>query len=264
MSSPTAGDKTRAKVSLSLIRDFELRQDDAIVDIPPGSQRLVAFLALHAGPIRRSFVAGTLWPASTEARATANLRSALWRIAASVRGHIVDASSTHLWLQPGVEVDLTRIMNDAHDVLDRGVRGPSLVGATRELAAFGDDVLAGWYDEWVVMEQERFRTLRLHALDQLGEQLLAEHRHADALQAGLAAVRADPLRESAHRLLVRTHRAQGNVAAAIRQYLFYARLLAGELGARPSPAMEELVGEYTGRPGFTAERRLSAARAALA
>jgi len=267
MGSRTTGDTMRARVSLSLIRDFELRQGDTTVDIPPGSQRLVAFLALHGGPARRSYVSGTLWPDSTEARAAANLRSTLWRIAAPVRGHFVEASATHVWLKPGVEVDLTRIMNNAHAVLDRGAGGPSLVGVTRELAAFGDDVLAGWYDEWVIMERERFRQLRLHALDRLGEQLIAAHRHAEALQAALAAVRADPLRESAHRLLVRTHLNEGNVAEAIRQYRFYARLLDSELGARPSPAMEDLVGEYTGGlagANLPAARRSFAPRAALA
>ena len=41
----------------------------------------------------------------------------------------------------------------------------------RELVSFGDDVLLGWYDDWVIMERERFRQIRLHALDRIGDRL---------------------------------------------------------------------------------------------
>ena len=65
-------------------------------------------------------------------------------------------------------------------------------------------------------------------------------RFCDALQVGLAAVRAEPLRESAHRLLVRVHLREGNVAEAIRQYRSYADLLRRELHATPSPVIQRL------------------------
>jgi hypothetical protein len=57
-------------------------------------------------------------------------------------------------------------------------------------------------------------------------------------------VAADPLRESAQRLLVRVHLNEGNVAEAFRQYGAYADLLHRELGAAPSRVMTDLLEPY--------------------
>jgi DNA-binding SARP family transcriptional activator len=62
-----------------------------------------------------------------------------------------------------------------------------------------------------------------------------------ALQSGLAAVRADPLRESAHRAVIAAHLAEGNRMEAIRQYRVYRNLLNKELNTEPTSAMERLV-----------------------
>lgn len=55
------------------------------IGIPEGSKRLLAYIAIHRGPIERRQVAGTLWPLGSEARAAGNLRSALWRLRARDR-----------------------------------------------------------------------------------------------------------------------------------------------------------------------------------
>lgn len=228
--------------SLSLIHDFELWCGDELVRMSPSSQRLVGFVALQDRPVRRAKVSGTLWLDSPEDRASASLRSALWRIPAPGGVNVLAASNSHLWLNPSVEVDLRATIARAHSLLD-GVRlDDTVVDVARELCSFSDDLLPGWYDDWVVMERERFHHLRLQALDQLGEQLCGCGRFGDALQVGLAAVQSEPLRETAHRLVTRVHLEQGNVAEAIRQYRFYERMLADELGAVPSPAMRALIG----------------------
>jgi DNA-binding SARP family transcriptional activator len=69
-----------------------------------------------------------------------------------------------------------------------------------------------------------------------------------ALQAGLTAVSAEPLRESAHRRVVEVHLAEGNPAEALRQYQSYRQLLRAELGLIPSPAIRSLVAHLLGRP----------------
>ena len=54
-------------------------------------------------------------------------------------------------------------------------------------------------------------------------------------------MQAEPLRETAHRLVIRVHLQQGNVAEAIRQYRAYERMPADELGAPPSPVIRSLI-----------------------
>jgi DNA-binding SARP family transcriptional activator len=237
--------------SLRLIHDFELRSGDELVQLSPSSQRLVGFVALHDRPVRRSTVSGTLWLDSPEDRASASLRSALWRIPAPGGVSLLDASGTHLWLNAQVRVDLHTAIARAQRLLDEPELSTAAIDVTHELYHFSGDLLPGWYDDWLVMERERFHCLRLQVLDKLGEQLCACGRFGDALQVGLAAVQAEPLRETAHRLVMRVHLKQGNIAEAIRQYQFYTRTLARELGAVPSEAMCTLIGTCRDRTQLT-------------
>jgi DNA-binding SARP family transcriptional activator len=228
---------------LSLIQDFELRCGGELVQMSPNSQRLVGFVALHDRPVRRAKVSGTLWLDSTENRAGASLRSALWRIPAPRGMNVLGASSTHVWLNAHMRVDLHDAIARAQSLLGGGTQVDlAALDVARELASFGGDVLPGWYEDWLVMERERFHHLRLQVLDKFGDQLCAHGRFCDALQVGLTAVAAEPLRESAHRLVIRAHLGQGNIAEAIRQYRCYERMLADELGAVPSGAMLALAG----------------------
>src|SRR5690349_11879949 len=75
------------------------------LEVPEGSKRLLAFLALRRGRVERSFAAGALWPHGDDHRASGNLRSALWRL----RGANIDVFQADKWslsLRPGVVVDV--------------------------------------------------------------------------------------------------------------------------------------------------------------
>ena len=101
------------------------------------------------------------------------------------------------------------------------------------------EILPDWYEDWVLIEREHFRQLRLHALEALCVELTAAGRFAEAAEAGLAAVEGEPLRESAHRALIGTYLAEGNPGEAIRQYQFFGRCLQDQLGLEPSELMED-------------------------
>jgi DNA-binding SARP family transcriptional activator len=99
------------------------------------------------------------------------------------------------------------------------------------------DLLPDWYDDWLVDDREGVRQLRLHALERLTEELSLSGRHAEGIQAGIAAVRLEPLRETAHTVLIRAHLAEGNRSEALRQFHRCRRLLAEELGVEPSASI---------------------------
>jgi len=67
--------------------------------------------------------------------------------------------------------------------------------------------------------------------------------------AGLAGVRAEPLRESAHRALIAVHVRAGNLGEAVRQYERCRTLIRRELGIEPSRELAELIA--TSRPTRT-------------
>jgi DNA-binding SARP family transcriptional activator len=76
--------------------------------------------------------------------------------------------------------------------------------------------LPDWDDEWVVADRERFRMLRLEALERGAERLIERTEYGRAMEAALAATLSDPLRESARRLVVRVHLGEGNLASAVQ------------------------------------------------
>jgi len=223
---------------LSLLGGFQLRcaagQD---VPVSRSGQRLLALLALQARSLERLWVAGTLWLDATEERAGASLRSALWRLPQPGGAAVIEASTGHLRLARDLAVDTVELV----DLAER-LEAPGGCGDLRpQPSALAGDLLPDWYEDWVVLERERFRQLRLHALEALCRWLTQAGRFGAAVQAGLAAVAGEPLRESAHRTLIQAHLAEGNPGEAVRQYHLYRRLLADELALEPSAAIRGLV-----------------------
>jgi DNA-binding SARP family transcriptional activator len=228
---------------LGLLGGFELEVDGDRRHLPLSAQRVIAFLALQARPVQRQFVAGSLWPESSDERANANLRTALWRLNGS-HSLLDEETSTQLALDEAVMVDL-------HDVSARARRLLHAGGRPRdddlEHLSEAAELLPDWYDDWVQIERERFRQLRLSALECLCIELTAEGRFPQAVEAGVSAMAAEPVRESAHRALIAAHLAAGNSGEALRQYRLCRNLLARRLGTEPSLEMRSLVAALPSR-----------------
>jgi len=234
-----AGTDADPAARLSLLGGFELRMDGEPVDVPHRAQRLIAFLALHRHALTRIYVAGSLWTDLGESQASSNLRTTLWRLRA--RAPVVDALTTHLSLAPWVDVDVAGCTELARRLLD-DERSPSRL----EVNALADqgELLPDWYDEWLTVERERMRQRRLHALEAACKRLTVAGRFAEALEAGLAAVAIEPLRETGHAAVIETHLAEGNLVEASRQFDQLRALLREHLGSYPSARVRGLL-----RPG---------------
>jgi DNA-binding SARP family transcriptional activator len=123
---------------------------------------------------------------------------------------------------------------------DRAVRNVIVRLADLSWIVLSLDLLPDWRDEWLVDDREEVRQLRLHALEELSGEFSAAGRHAEAIQAALAAVRLEPLRETAHAALIRAHLAEGNRSEALRQYYRCRNALAAMLDAEPSEWIRQL------------------------
>jgi DNA-binding SARP family transcriptional activator len=224
---------------LYLVGRFACRVDGSDLRLTPTAERVLAFLALARRPVRRHQLAGTLWPDVTDRQALARLRSALWKVPAAHRGVLVEADTTTVALHATATVDL-------YD-LDPTEASPDADGPAGAPIPRGE-LLPGWCEEWVLVERERHRQLRLHALEDRCARACGLGRFVEALEAGLEAVAQEPLRESAHRRVIEVHLAEGNAAEALTQYETFRRLLRTELGLAPSDAMRALVRPLLGRP----------------
>jgi DNA-binding SARP family transcriptional activator len=199
--------------------------------VPPGSRRLLAYLALHPDGVDRRVAAGVLWPDVEDCRAAGNLRSALWRLQ-QVGCPLVAAEQSWLGLREDVEVDLTRLEAWAGRVLTKTPAPDDLGVDPGPIADL--ELLPGWYDDWVLIVRERLQLRLLHALESLSRLLAQAGQPAAAVEAMHVAVLAEPLRESGQRALIEAHQAAGDWIAARRQYDAFRSILRREIGVEPS------------------------------
>jgi DNA-binding SARP family transcriptional activator len=235
-----------ADLDLRLLGGFRLLCDGQEISLPLSGQRLVAYLGLHSGPILRVHVAGTLWPDTTERQALANLRTALWRLGAALPS-MVQATQQHVALGSRVHVDFSDAVVRAHDLSvwkpsqGEDVGWAGAIDSHQAWSLLEADLLPDWCEDWVLAEQERFHQLRIHALETMSTGLATLGKFGEAIEAGLVAVAADPLREPAQRTLIRAYLAEGNLANASAQYESFRAMMQGELGCPPSVSFESLL-----------------------
>ena len=189
------------------------------------ARRILTFLALHDDPVSRGVAAGRLWPDQPDLAARANLRRALWQSPPGWVSSFADDLSIE------AQVDLP----DARRVAARALDSGELT--LREITMLSEDLLPGWHEEWVLAAQDAFHLLRVQALESACITMTNAGHHALATQAGVAALAAEPLRESAAAALIRAHIIEGNRYAAARRFQDFASLLQRELGVAPNASV---------------------------
>jgi DNA-binding SARP family transcriptional activator len=212
--------------------------DGARREIPEGSKRLLVFTALNARRVDRRQAAGILWPVGSDQRAGGNLRSALWRLKCAGID-LIESDNLTLRLRSGTVVDVRVVSDWATRLIDETAEPADLRSVF--WPADAADLLPGWCDDWIIFERERVRQRLLHALEAMSRQLITAGRLADAVDAAISAVGVDPLRESASRILIEAHLAEGNLVEVRRAYDRYRDTLCRELGVAPSQQLTALV-----------------------
>ncbi|HYH32989.1 MAG TPA: BTAD domain-containing putative transcriptional regulator [Pseudonocardia sp.] len=222
---------TGARHRVTVLGAFTLTSDGTGVPLGVDSRRLVAYLAVHPRPQDRGALAADLWPGVPAAAALRLLTEA----AEDVPGLVDDSDPDGpLALAADVQVDLA-------DALGL-VRALPEIPATDspDVALLSADILPGWTAAWIAVERERFRQLRLHALEERSLRLSAAGRYREAVEMAQGAVRSAPSRESARRALIEAHLAAGNIAAAVAEYDDYQELLRSSVGGPSSSGLDAL------------------------
>ena len=204
------------------------------VPLGTDARRVVAYLAVHRRPQRPADLAADLWPGTPAPDALPSLHAALAGLvdaglvdAELVAGGSVASPDGTLALDPAVEVDLDEALALVRTLTDAGGVPADLAAA---VALLRGDVLPGEPAAWLAVERERFRQLRLNALEELSAALSTAGRYAEAVALAEETVRTAPSRESARRALIEVHLAQGEIAEAVAQYDEYQELLRSSVG----------------------------------
>ena len=210
------------------------------------ARALLAYLAFHAGrPFSREQLSALLWEEHDPARARQSLRQVL----TVLRSSLAAAGAA----PPQVEGDHIGLHRESVQVDVHALERRLDVGAGADLLAavelYRGDLLAGFdprapaYEEWLAGERARLRERMLAALDSLLSAELQGEAGEPAVALALRILHLDPLREPAHRALMRLYARQGRTGLALSQYRRCRDLLRDELGVAPEAATEDLARE---------------------
>lgn len=244
---PSAGDANPAAAQLELLL---LGPFEACISGRPLPQlrtrkghSLLALLALRAGKeVERNWLAGTLWPESSDSQALANLRRCLTDLRAAMGdcAPALQAPTPHtLALLGGAPGEGARVQVDV-DKFDMAIASgrPDLLAEA--IALYRGPLMEGCTEEWVGEERLPREQALLAALEQLASVARANGNYGDACNYLRRAVAVEPFRESAVRALMECLGENGEYIAALEVYRELRRRLREELNSPPDPETRAL------------------------
>ena len=182
---------------------------------------------------------GTRWPPTWHASLrslVSKLRLVLARVGAA--DIVSSTNATYAMVLPaGSWLDIEAAAEEVHRAeaaLAAGDHAEAGAAALIARSIASRTLLPGEEGEWLDLLRDRLADVRLRALECLGEVWIARGDPALAARDAAEAIRVDPYRESAHRLLMRAHVAAGDRGAAAHAFEVCKRVLAEELGVAPS------------------------------
>jgi TolB-like protein/Flp pilus assembly protein TadD len=227
--------KYTALWSLKLLGGFELYDPcGAPVRLPTKNARaLLAYLAVQPGrPQVREKLMALLWGDRSDKQARHSLNQTLVQIRKAVPGTdggFLQSDRESVTFVPGsIDVDVLRfreLVAEGPGAAVASYKGPFLDGlGIRETA----------FDDWQSSQRSELHTLACEALKAECERCVEEGRLAEAIDVGKRLVALDPLREGAHRELMRLYHETGDRPSALRQYRICAEILERELDVTPA------------------------------
>jgi WD40 repeat protein/DNA-binding SARP family transcriptional activator len=244
-----------AHLSLSFLGPFQATLDGRpLTGFASDKVRaLLAYLAVESDRAhRRSSLTGLFWPDRPERMARHSLSQAL----SSLRQLIdndgaasphLDATHHTLQFDAGSDtcLDVAAFMDRIAACRRHAHAGlapcdPCLARLEQAVALYQGEFLEGFsladapaFEEWLTLQRERLHRLAIEALQDLAGAYEGRGAFECGVQVARRAVAMDPLRESAHRTLMRLLALAGERSAAIAQYDACCRILADELGVEP-------------------------------
>ena len=210
------------------------------------TQALLVFLALNADrPQPRNRLATLLWGDRFDDQARQSLRQCVSKLRKALGN-----TEPPVLLTDGDQVGLN---GDAIEIDVRVFERLAAQGTPKALAeaaylcsatlAEGLDVKQTAFDDWLGAERRRVNDLAYQVLERLAAHQAGTEDSGAAIETAQRLVGLDPLREEAHRTLMRLYVRTGRRAAALKQFQACAETLHRELGAGPESETRRLYEE---------------------
>jgi DNA-binding SARP family transcriptional activator len=240
---------------IQLFGKFCVRRNERILDGFDARkiQELFCYLLLHRDhSLQRETLASILWPETTTSQSKKNLRQSLWQLQSALGSQNNPANDRLLlvdpdWIQLNSEADLWLDVAEFERVFNlvQKTAGQDFDNSTAQLLQdtvqfYQGPLLEGWYQDWCLLERERFQSMYLAILDKMMSFYEMHSDYEAGLLYGMRIMYYDRARERTHQRMMRLYYLLGDRAEALRQYERCAAALDEELGISPSKSTQVL------------------------
>ena len=220
--------------NFSVTAAFRLERDGAAIHLLTHKvESLFAYLALHPEPHAREKLATLFWGDSPNDLARRSLRTALASLRKELGDEVIvaDRDIVQLNTASGLWVDANEFQQQVGQYL--AADSPNAMSFDSDL--YQGELLADFYDDWILAERERLHTLYLDALLRMTQRLREQSEYLHAIEIARRVLAVDIANEQAHQQLMFCHWSLGDPSAALKQFDECQRALHDELGVEPSP-----------------------------
>ncbi len=215
-------------------------------------QELLSYLLIRRDrPHSREALASLLWADTSTEKSKKYLRQALWHLHAALNSDNGNGTDVllvdHDWLtlNPCSNLwtdvsDFERAFAGAEGIAGRQLDAEKAHALKDAVSLYNDDLLPGYYQDWILFERERLQNMYLLMLDKLIVYLQFRGEYEVAQGYGATILRYDPARERTHRQLMHLYSLGGDRTSALRQFERCVQALKQELGVKPERKTIEL------------------------
>ena len=223
---------TTAQMHMYLLSPFRIEQKDHAIHLPTRkTESLLAYLVLHPDPHSREKLATLFWGDSSDTAARGSLRKALNFIRSYLGSEIIISNRELVRWNPDYVLfcDAIEFANHASEFLSS--QNPDINRI--DLNLYQDELLSGFYDEWILDEREHYHQLYIKVLLRAVETLRAQSDYDTAIHYVQRILDRDSTNEEAHRHLMFCQITLGDRKGAMQQYEVCKLILQKELGVEP-------------------------------
>jgi DNA-binding SARP family transcriptional activator len=237
-----------ARIHVFLLGKFNAVRGEQTVDGLEAQkvQELLCYLLIYRNrPHVREKLADLLWQNSSSAQSKQYLRHTLCQLQAALENKH-DAAETLIsvesdWIQLNSAVDHWSDIQQLEQAftLTQNQRGRDLDDGQAQtlqqaVQLYRGDLLENWYQDWCILERERFQNMYLTMLDKLMSHCTARHFYEQGIVYGAEILRCDIAHERTYRRLMRLRYLDGDRTGALRQFALCTKALAQELDVKPA------------------------------
>lgn len=245
---------TFPQIRLFLLGPLRIERDGKPVSIRRRkAQLLLAYLTQDRAPHSREKIAALFWGDSTDAQARLSLRVTLAALRQALHPDLIVADGATIELHPEMQlwVDTAELERVAHRIQQLPVHGESLAVADALHALeslYRGEFLAGEYEDWILSERERYRSLYVELLLHLTGLFRSAGDYTRAVATAQKVLAQDRANEHAHQHLIVCYATLGDRTSALEQYEIATRALRNDLGVEPSAETRLLVERISQQP----------------